>query len=236
MKKNWRDNSKTSVEEDFFGLSISDLMAGLLAVFILTLSYYILNFTQVTAQLTQNEVKRTMILNNIKEEMNKNGFEVKVDTEHGILRLPEGILFDVGQADLKPKGAQVVGKLGEILVEVLNKQEYQTSVETIFIEGHTDDVPILTAQFPSNWELSTKRAINTWLEMQKLTKNIDNIKNNKKQNIFSCSGYAETRPIAENTNLGGRNENRRIDLRFSMSPPTEDDKKIVKNIRKQISE
>ena len=46
-------------------------MAGLLAVFILTLSYYILNFTQVTAQLTQNEVKRTMILNNIKEEMNK---------------------------------------------------------------------------------------------------------------------------------------------------------------------
>ena len=59
--------------------------------------------------------------------------------------------------------------------------------------------------------------------------------NDKKKIIFSVSGYADTRPIAENSTEEGRRENRRIDIRFSMTPPTEEDMSIVKFVKKELS-
>lgn len=213
---------------DAFNLSISDLMAGLLAIFILILSYFILNFSQATAQLTQNNVKRAAILTEIQNEMQKNGFDVKVDAEHGILRIPEGVLFDVGRAEIKHDGQMVIKKLSHVIVDILQSEAYGKSVETIFIEGHTDNIPIYNYMYPSNWELSSKRAINTWRYMQSCEEDIDKITNNLGQPIFSCSGYAETRPVSDNSTAQGRKENRRIDLRFSMSAPTKEDQEIVK--------
>ena len=70
-------------------------------------------------------------------------------------------------------------------------------VETVFIEGHTDNVDIHTDEFPSNWELSTKRAINTWNLMRGDVPELDRDKNANEQPIFSCSGYADTRPIVD---------------------------------------
>ena len=89
MRKKAKD-----AQTDAFNTSISDLMAGLLAIFVLVLCYFILNFSQATAQLTQNDTKRAEILLEIKDSMNKAGFDVIIDQEHGILRIPEGILFD----------------------------------------------------------------------------------------------------------------------------------------------
>ena len=61
------------------------------------------------------------------------------------------------------------------------------------------------------------------------------ILNDKQEIIFSVSGYADTRPIAENSTVEGRRDNRRIDIRFSMTPPTEEDMSIVKFVRKELS-
>ena len=224
-----------SPAQDSFTISISDLMSGLLAIFILVLSYFILNFTQVTAQITQSDVTRAELLHFLQEEMEREGIKVTVDERHGILRISEGVLFDVGLADVKPQGQIVIRKLGGALEVALESEQFKGKVETIFIEGHTDNVPINNGIFPSNWELSTKRAINTWLTMNSASSKLTTLLNDKGEIIFSVSGYADTRPIAQNTTEAGRRDNRRIDIRFSMAPPTEEDMSIVKFVRKELA-
>lgn len=220
--------------QDTFTISISDLMSGLLAIFILVLSYFILNFSQATAQLTQNDVTRAELLRFVQNELEHEGIKVTVDEKHGILRISEGVLFDVGLADVKPQGQVVIKKLGSVLEVALASEQFKGRVETIFIEGHTDNVPINNGIFPSNWELSTKRAINTWLTMSGASPNLTTLLNDKGEIIFSVSGYADTRPIAENTTEDGRSDNRRIDIRFSMAPPSEESMSIVKFVRKEL--
>lgn len=221
--------------QDNFTISISDLMSGLLAIFILVLSYFILNFSQATAQLTQNDVTRAELLRFMQEELKREGITVIIDERHGILRISEGVLFDVGLADVKPAGQVVIKKLGNVLEVALNAEKFKGRVETIFIEGHTDNVPIVTEIFPSNWELSTKRAINTWLTMSNANPNLMTLKNDKDEMIFSVSGYSDTRPIAENSTEAGRRDNRRIDIRFSMTPPSEKDIGIVEFVKEELA-
>ena len=171
----------------------------------------------------------------MQKELEREGIKVVVDEQHGILRISEGVLFDVGAADVKPQGQIVIRKLSSVLGTALESEQFKGRVETIFIEGHTDNVPIITDIFPSNWELSTKRAINTWLTMSNANPKLTTILNDKSEIIFSVSGYADTRPIAENSTEEGRRDNRRIDIRFSMTPPTEEDMSIVKFVRKELT-
>ncbi len=224
---------KRTTTEDSFVVCISDLMAGLLSIFILTLIYYIFTYTQKTDELTNSYELRTQILKQIKSELYKEGIiNVEINEELGVLRMPEGILFDKGRADIKETGLRVIKKIGPVLIDVLEKnpkivdKKKLISVETIFIEGHTDSVPINNSEFPSNWELSTKRAINTWKELDKSTPGLAQLKNDKNQPLFSCSGYAATRPREDVPIKEGvdQQENRRIDFRFSMPSP-----KNVKN-------
>lgn len=210
-------------------------MSRLLAIFILVLSYFILNFTQVTAQITQSDVTGAELLNFLQTELEREGIKVVVDEQHGILRISEGVLFDVGLSDVKPQGQVVIKKLGGALEVALELEQFKGRVETIFIEGHTDNVPISNGIFPSNWELSTKRAINTWLTMSGANPKLTTLKNDKGEQIFSVSGYADTRKVAKNTTEEGRRDNRRIDIRFSMAPPTEEDMNIVKFVRKEFA-
>lgn len=215
--------------QDNFTISISDLMSGLLAIFILVLSYFILNFTQETAQLTQNDETRAELLRFIQKELHdREGMYVTINDEHDVLRIPDGVLFDPGLADVKPQGLVVIQKLGKVIEIALETEQFKGRVETIFIEGHTDNVPINNGIFPSNWELSTKRAINTWLVMGSAQPRLPWFLNNKGERIFSVSGYADTRPIADNTTEEGRRANRRIDIRFSMMPPSTKGKELAR--------
>ncbi len=66
-------------------------MSGLLAIFILVLSYFILNFSQATAQLTQNDVTRAELLRFLQRELEREGITVTIDDRHGILRISEGV-------------------------------------------------------------------------------------------------------------------------------------------------
>lgn len=211
--------------DDAFTLSISDLMAGLLAVFILALSYFMLNLGEVTNQYTGNTEKRTQLLEDMQQDMANRGVKVTIDKKQGVLRIPESVLFPQGEAVVKPEGQYAIQILSQVLYETLTKDAYKESVETIFIEGHTDDVPIQTAEFHSNWELSTQRAINTWNFMRSSQQSLDSLKNTNGQPLFSCSGYAETRPITddayEENSDEGRQANRRIDIRVTMMPPTD---------------
>ncbi|MBR0102932.1 MAG: hypothetical protein IJQ01_05490, partial [Selenomonadaceae bacterium] len=74
-----RTSQLDSPAQDTFTISISDLMSGLLAIFILVLSYFILNFSEKTAQLTQNDVTREKLLTFLQTELERDGIKVSVD-------------------------------------------------------------------------------------------------------------------------------------------------------------
>lgn len=215
-------------KENAFTLSISDLMAGLLSVFILAVCYFMLNLGQVKDQYTGNMEMRDDMLEEIKAELDQKGTTVIIDKKQGALRIEGDFLFNTGEAHVKESGRQDILNLADVLYQVLEKEHYKNAIETIFIEGHTDNVDIETPEFPSNWELSTQRAINTWKLMYQEGPALDTEKNSNGEPIFSCSGYADTRPIADNDTEDGRQSNRRIALRFTMMPPVDNSKENAK--------
>ena len=171
------------------------------------------------------------------------GIKVDVDEKRGILRIPEkALFFRVGHAEVDDPAT--VRKIGAVLLKTLKRKEYQGKIETVFIEGHTDSDPTGAGSiYASNWELSTQRAINTWNVMKSGdNKELAELKNNvvflnkegqkeyMHEYVFSCSGYGETRPIAPNDAMH-KSQNRRIDIRFTMVPPVEEDSNIVKSVR-----
>lgn len=223
---------------DVFNLSISDLMAGLMAIFILILCYYILTYSKTTDALRGNTAMRTQILRDIERDLSQNNIKITVDEKRGILRLPEGaVYFPSGSAQTDKNGELVIATLSKVLVAVLQKEEYKGKIETIFIEGHTDNVPINpNSYYKNNWNLSTARAVETWHLMNKYEPQLMSLENSSddKEKIFSCSGYADTRPIASNTDDMGKKANRRIDIRFTMTPPKSEDAEIVKDVEKRM--
>jgi chemotaxis protein MotB len=112
-----------------------------------------------------------------------------------VISLTEAGFFDPGKAELKESAREILAAIAETLFEV----QY-----ALRIEGHTDTTPIHTAQFPSNWELSTARAmfILSYLTGQ----------HSFEPSKLSVAGYGEYRPIASNKNAEGRAMNRRVDI------------------------
>ncbi len=129
----------------------------------------------------------------------KQGAQSKVTleiTRRGlIVSLKEAGFFNSGQANIKPEAYEMINTIAEVMTQYNNPMR---------LEGHTDNVPINSAQFPSNWELSTARATNG---LKYLLKNF-----NVDANKISATGYAEFRPIADNATPDGRARNRRVDL------------------------
>lgn len=111
------------------------------------------------------------------------------------LRLDSIILFDLGSAEISSSGKEILNKLGVMLRELDNE---------IMIKGHTDNLPINNSEFPSNWELSTKRATNVVLFL------VDTCKLDPKE--LTATGNGEFRPIKPNNTEENRQKNRRIDI------------------------
>ena len=106
------------------------------------------------------------------------------------------ILFDSGQAEVKPEGLAILKRVVEILMTVTDK--------VIRIEGHTDNIPIagnLAKRYPTNWELSAARALNVTRYLEK--EGIDPA-------ILSAAAFGEYQPVAGNDAPEGRAKNRRI--------------------------
>ena len=111
------------------------------------------------------------------------------------LRLNSVILFDSGRADIKASGMDILRKTGALLKNMDND---------VVIQGHTDNLPINTLLFPSNWELSTKRATNIVMFL------IDQCGADPTR--LTATGNGEFRPIVQNNNEKNRQKNRRIDI------------------------
>jgi len=118
-----------------------------------------------------------------------------IDERGLIVSLNDTILFDPGKADIISDALNELITVGQALNTVNNY---------IRVEGHTDNVPISNAQFPSNWELSAVRAT-TVVRIFVENANIPPEK-------LSAVGYGEYKPVADNTTPEGRSKNRRVDI------------------------
>ena len=120
---------------------------------------------------------------------------MSIDERGLVVSLTDTILFDPGRAVIKAEALNELIAVGQ----ALDAQENH-----IRVEGHTDNVPISTAQFPSNWELSTQRATNVVRILQ------DNC--GLPPTLLRSTGFGEYQPIGDNTTPEGRQSNRRIDI------------------------
>lgn len=134
-------------------------------------------------------------------EIKRNEAALRMDPDGLVISLREVGFFDSGSATIKPGAEEAFSRVAVIL------QEYSCAVR---IEGHTDTIPIHTAQFASNWELSTARAT----EIVKVL-----IENNAiSADRLSAAGYAEFHPVASNDSAKGRQLNRRVDIVILSAP------------------
>lgn len=123
-------------------------------------------------------------------------------TEDGLMiRLKEKALFSSGSAALQGQAEQLVPVIASLLSSL---------PERVTISGHTDNVPISTAQFPSNWELSSARAVSLMRGLMGAQPSLNPAR-------FSALGYSEYRPIASNDTDEGRAQNRRVEVFIARS-------------------
>jgi chemotaxis protein MotB len=152
-------------------------------------------YMQETAQLL--EVKK--IVDHYIAENNLSGDLNTVLTDDGLLiRIKDTALFPSGSADLLPESRRIGTAIAQMLVPLQQK---------IIVSGHTDNVPINTREFPSNWDLSSKRSLN----FMKFIISQDKLQPER----FSAIGYGEYRPVAANDSVDGRAKNRRVEVLIS---------------------
>ncbi|MFG6665530.1 flagellar motor protein MotB [Halomonas sp. HNIBRBA4712] len=122
------------------------------------------------------------------------GVSVSQGREGVTLRVNDSLLFASGDAELTAQGEDVLERLGEVI---------DTFDGEVSVEGHTDNVPIATAAFASNWELSTGRAIAVVRHLEE-----DGVARARLRAV----GYADTRPLEGNDTASGRAANRRVEF------------------------
>lgn len=150
-------------------------------------------------ELAELRATQQELLEGMQKEIAARQIQVERVRDQLRVELVEEVLFDSGEAQIKPAGLDVLKRVGLILKKAENRN--------IDVVGHTDNVPIgadLAKRFPTNWELSTARATNVARFLQDAVK-IDPA-------LLSATGRSEYQPRAPNTTAEGRRKNRRIEI------------------------
>ncbi len=229
-----REHTQPHQEEGYF-VSMTDMMVGMLFLFIIMLMFFALKFNEAAVEhretvqdLIGSDKTREDLLAEIGRSMEMQGVTVVIDTENGILRLPESILFKRNESGLTPQGMDALQKLALSLDRTLQCYTYlpgrersdecpitSHSIESIFVEGHTDS----DGDADLNWRLSMDRALHTYQSVTKVQPILGQLQNRDGQPVLSVSGYGKQRPAFSNDTEEQKKLNRRIDLRFIMAPP-----------------
>ena len=242
-------SSSEEHDEGYFA-SFTDLLVGILFIFIIMLMMFATNYQQ-KQKLTEDSTKvftkineaRNQMLTEMKKALESDGVQVTVDIKHGVLRLPESFLFESGKWLPNDRGVIALKKLANVLIKYLpclskadqSVKKYcenitlnESVIETVLIEGHTDSKPFRSETgFNSNWGLSAMRSITIFDYLTKERPELKNILNSNGLSVLGVSGYAASRPIPNEPML----KNRRIDIRFIMrSPSPEEIEKIKQDI------
>jgi chemotaxis protein MotB len=150
-------------------------------------------------QIEAETKKRNEIYARFVKELQKmiDGGQLTVSIEQGriVINLPDNVLFASGSATVNSEGRTALGQIAEV-IKSFSDRRFQ-------VEGHTDNVPIKSARFPSNWELSTARALSVVHLM---------VEKGVVPGNVSAAGFGEFHPRADNDSKEGRALNRRIEI------------------------
>ena len=150
---------------------------------------------QLEAANQQTKSQYDGLVGSLTEEVKKGQLQVRQFKDMLTVEVAEQLFFDSGRAALKEQGKEVLKRVGEAL------KGYDDKV--IRVVGHTDNVPISTAQFPSNWELSVARATTVVRFLQAAGVPPERL---------TAAGRGEYTPVAANDDADGRRKNRRIEI------------------------
>jgi len=147
-----------------------------------------------------------IIRNRVDRKLEESGFAIGTivvgrQQDDIVIRLADHLLFPSASAELQPEARDLMRVVADVL---------QTVPNAVRVEGHTDNVPVGTTAYPTNWELSSARA--TAVLRSLVDAGVDPTR-------LSAAGYAEFRPVASNSTPEGRAQNRRADI-VIISPPT----------------
>lgn len=235
-------------EENPYWMSFSDIMSVLLIIFILASVVLIVQLMEIREQLEEQqqefteeiqllrqaeEVRRT-ILHEAAQELQRKGIQVSVSENDTVLSIPNDILgFETAEFDLGPQYQETATQIGNVLADVILQDDRVNYLDTVFVEGHTDNRPFQGMRGKGNWGLSAFRAISLWqhwLDSLPADRRLNSLKNQDGQPIFSVSGYADTRPVTEfQESEEDLRANRRIDIRFTIRRPTMEDYRAVQD-------
>ncbi len=139
----------------------------------------------------QNRVDEYIAVNELESQL-----ATELTDEGLLLTIRDSVLFDPGSANIKSEYSQIAEEIATLL-------EFDPP-RSIIVTGHTDNIPMNTSEFASNWELSVMRAVN-FLKMVVENPDLNPL-------LFSAKGYGEFKPIASNDTAEGRAQNRRVEV------------------------
>lgn len=211
--------------------ALSDLMSAMLFVFIITLVAYIINFSAnrdltqtVGEELVNTNVKISRLVQSVSRRLTYHDIEHSIDMENGIISVSSDRLgFAVGEHELSLIAQTTISLIKRAIFSEIkcDKKEYSKlnrceggvieELDTIFVEGHTDNVPFRPRNgLRDNVDLSLLRAASV-IKMINSSEEITQ--------IFVPVGYGEERPLVKHVDPTADAANRRISLRFSLKQP-----------------
>lgn len=210
-----KKRKETHIEETNYWLSIGDLMASILMIFMLL---FIVKTIETGQELRKKEeiiqkftgLKKN-IISKIESDFKERGIKIDINPQTGTVKIDDKILFNTGEYLLKPEGKKYLNEFVPIYVNLLlNDEEVKKELSQIIIEGHTDDV----GSYIYNMELSQKRAFEVikyiYEEMP-----IFNGRNELKKYI-TANGRSKVKVLFDETGKVNRDKSRRVEFQFKL--------------------
>lgn len=168
----------------------------------------VITYDEMMQLIQETELDAEMLRRLLRTEIDQGQIDVETTARTILIRIREKGSFDSGSALLNTSFVGVIDKIAGALTQIEGK---------IAVEGHTDNVPINTFAYPSNWDLSAARAVAVVRRMLDIAPLVPA--------RVTASGFADTRPQAINNSAEGRERNRRVEI--VVKQPLDDDSKIV---------
>ena len=210
-----KKKKEIQIEETNYWLSIGDLMASILMIFMLL---FIVKTIETGQELRKKEeiiegftgLKKN-IISKIQKDFEERGIKVDLDPQTGTIKIDYKILFNTGEYLLKPEGKKYLNEFVPIYINLLlNDEQVKKELSQIIIEGHTDDV----GSYIYNMELSQKRAFEV---IKYIYDEMPNFKGKEElKRYITANGRSNIKVLRDNSGNIDRDKSRRVEFQFKL--------------------